>query len=167
MNIDIHSKSRENNMLLESGALKIVEQDLHKNGVIEKFISENGEITLKMMITEGVMPDELNIKLPKDGRVFLASFDKFDMVLGVAINIVSKEPISPIWGNMQKENADMPDEDIQNLFIDKIYKAIEEKRFGYPICVFMNDAADITTIPSSTYQFKVFMTNHQPSDLMS
>lgn len=68
---------------------------------------------------------------------------------------------------MQKENAEMPDEDIQNLFIDKIYKAIEGKRFGYPICVFMNDSADIPTIPSSKYQFKVFMTSHESSNLMS
>lgn len=35
-------RQAEYNMLLDNEAFKSVEQDLHKNGVIEKFISENG-----------------------------------------------------------------------------------------------------------------------------
>lgn len=146
-------------MLLDEKKFKQMEAKLRSRGAIRKFVSMNGEITEKMMITSGKIPDDLHLELTEDDKVFIASFEHSDMMLGAVINTATKQPVSPLWGSMQKADAEMPDQDIQDLFIDKVYKAINGGRFEFPICVFMNDIADITMIPYSQYQYGVFIKN--------
>ena len=72
-------------MLADKEMFFKVENTLREKGILEKFEEENGEITGHMMITK--IAPELGIdKVSDNMRAFCASFDFYDMMIGIAFD---------------------------------------------------------------------------------
>lgn len=81
-------------MLVDKEMFNLVENALREQGVIGKFEAENGEITGHMMITMMEIPSELSMDITDDNvKAFCASFDFFDMMIGIAVDLSTMKPI--------------------------------------------------------------------------
>ena len=81
-------------MLADKEMFFKVENVLREQGILEKFEEENGEITGHMMITMTEIPPELGIdKISDSIRALCASFDFYDMMIGIAFDIDTMELI--------------------------------------------------------------------------
>ena len=137
-------------MLIEKDLFETVENELTANGVIRDFESENGKITGRMMITLTDIPDDIEVeyKEGKKPQAFTASFDFYDMTVGLALYTDLKEPASGIWMIPQAEDAEVPSDDWINFFIEKLFQSInDDGTFGIPIYSFVNDTCDMTIVP--------------------
>ena len=75
-------------MLADKEMFFKIENILREQGVLEKFEEDNGKITGHMMITMTEIPPELGIdKVSDNMRAFCASFDFYDMIIGIAFDL--------------------------------------------------------------------------------
>ena len=138
-------------MLKDPEMFAIAEDELRKNGIIERFEAENGPIKGRMMITLADAPEELGIEgLDTEGVfTFNGSFDFYDSMLGLALNVITLEPVAPIWVTPQIEGAEPPNQTWTEFFIETLAKSIEKDGvFGVPMYSFVTDNADFTAVPS-------------------
>lgn len=97
-------------MLIDKEMFDVVEMMLIKQGKIAAFEAENGKILGRMMITQAVVPEGINVSFVngKTPQAFEASFDFYDMVVGMALYTDTREAASGIWMVPQKNEADPP-----------------------------------------------------------
>ena len=72
-------------MLANPELFQMVEDELKKQGVIQRFEEEQGEIIGRMMITLGNVPDDLKdeIEMSDGDCVFIGTFDFYDASVGI------------------------------------------------------------------------------------
>ncbi len=139
-------------MLADRKLFETVEEALRRNGAIERFESECGEIKGRMMITVTDIPDgiKLNDGSGRQPAAFEASFDFYDAIVGLALYPAEKELATGIWITTQKEGAEAPAEDWIEFFIRTLVSNIaEDGSFGFPMYSFVNDTSDFTVVPSA------------------
>ena len=103
------------------------------------------------MITLGEPPVNLDVSLSDENeKVFIGTFDFYDMAAGVILNTVTKEVCSGLWLTPQSEDAEEPARERIEFFIEKLIGSIgEDGTFGVPICTFISDTADFTVVPTA------------------
>lgn len=137
-------------MLVDQKMFDTVEAILRKNGSIERFENECGEIKGRMMITmtdipEGIPVDENDGKTPV---AFEASFDFYDSTVGLAIYTTDRKLATGVWVTPQEDGAEAPAEDWVEFFIKTLVTHIaEDGSYGVPIYSFVNDTCDMTVVP--------------------
>lgn len=115
------------------------------------FEEENGEITGHMMITMTEIPPELGIdKVSDNMRAFCASFDFYDMMIGIAFDLDTMELIPQIWFTSQTDDAVEPSSEWIEFFVKTLCENISEEGFGVPIYSFLNDHSDLTIVPTKS-----------------
>ncbi|KKF45289.1 hypothetical protein AF61_04175 [Streptococcus uberis EF20/0145] len=135
-------------MLVDREMFNLVENALREQGVIGKFEEENGEITGHMMITMMEIPSELSMDITEDNvKAFCASFDFFDMMIGIAIDLSTLKPISKLWFTPQIEHATGPSLEWIEFFLKTLFENLSEDGFGIPMYSFVNDTSDFTAVP--------------------
>lgn len=138
-------------MLVDKELFLEVEDILREQGILERFEEENGEITGHMMITMVEIPPELDINLTSNGvRAFCASFDFYDMMIGVAFDLNTMELIPRMWFTPQMDDAVEPSSEWIEFFIKTLCENISEEGFGIPIYSFVNDHSDFTVVPTKS-----------------
>ena len=141
-------------MLADKEMFDSLEDYLIRSGKLGKFESENGKIKGRMMITLAEVPDGMDVKYV-DGKTplaFEASFDFYDVKLGIAMYPDTKQPATGIWIIPQKENAKQPSREWIEFFIEKLAESIEDDgSYGVPMYSFINDSCDMTVIPTKEY----------------
>lgn len=145
------SKGEWNQVLVDKEKFDFVENTLVKNGTIDRFESDNGKITGRMMITLTEIPEEiLSADLRnKQCHAFECSFDFYDASLGVALDTKSLECLTGIWITQQSDNAILPNKEWQDFFIETLVKYIDKNgNFSVPIYVFLNDNSDFAVVPT-------------------
>ena len=96
-------------MLADKEMFFKIENILREQGVLEKFEEDNGKITGHMMITMTEIPPELGIdKVSDNMRAFCASFDFYDMMIGIAFDLNTMELIPQMWFTPQTDDAVEP-----------------------------------------------------------
>ena len=137
-------------MLVDPEQFASMEELLKKNGSIERFENEYGQIKGRMMITMAEIPDGFKIT-PHSDEVpiaFEASFDFFDSVVGLAMYTADRKLATDMWVTPQNDNADPPTEDWIEFFIKTLVDHLaEDGSFGVPIYSFVNDTCDMTVVP--------------------
>lgn len=128
----------------------IVEQELKKNGTIEKFEKENGKITGRMMITSTDIPENMEIDSNNESIwAFECSFDFYDVSVCLVIDMKNYKIFEPICFFEQIEGAEPPDNSWIEFFFDTLLSNIsDDGSFGIPICTFLNDYSDFTVVPT-------------------
>lgn len=137
-------------MLSNPEMFKNVENTLRGQESFNEWIQENGEITGRMMIEKVDLPDGIEIKHPREYApvAFEASFDFYDVMIGIAVFAETKDFASSLWMHYQDEDASLPDHTWITFFLDKLLESIhDDGTFGYPIYSLVNDTSDITVIP--------------------
>ncbi len=137
-------------MLADKEMFDNVEEFLRKNGTIERFEREYGEIKGRMMITKTTIPEGLSVE--KRGAAipiaFEASFDFYESTVGIAIYTADREPATDMWFGFQEKDAEPPAEDWVEFFIKTLVTHIaEDGSFGVPMYSFVNDSCDMTIVP--------------------
>lgn len=138
-------------MLADEEKMNDLEKSLRRSGKIDKFESEYGRITGRMMITRTQIPDGIEVEqIPgKTPQAFEASFDFYDSAAGIAVYTDIKRAATGIWITPQSENACAPSGEWIEFFVDKLMQSInEDGSYGVPIYSFINDDSDMTVIPS-------------------
>ena len=123
-------------MLADKKQFEIVEEALRRNGAIERFEQECGQIKGRMMITVTDVPDGIEVKENGD-RIpvaFKASFDFYDAAVGLAIYTEEKELAIGLWITPQEEGAEAPAAEWIEFFIKTLVSNItEDGSYGYPM----------------------------------
>lgn len=138
-------------MLINKEQFSIVEENLAKSGRLSEFESQSGAIKGRMMITRTTIPNGIDFKtIPgKKPQAFEASFDFYDAAVGVAIYTDTMEVATGIWITPQIKDAEPPAHEWIEFFIEKLLESINaDGSYGVPIYSFVNDACDMTVIPS-------------------
>lgn len=139
-------------MLSNKKHFEEVEKTLKEQGILDKYISEEGDIIGRMMITIGEVPRELDIPdeqlLSEKVKCFLCTYDFYDAEVGVLLDIETMTVKSGIWITPQKENYEEPNNEWIEFFIKTLAENIDSKGFGYPMCTFIFNQADITIVPT-------------------
>lgn len=126
-----------------------VEDILREKGLLEQFEGENGKITGHMMITTTEIPPELGIdKNSGSMSAFCASFDFYDMMIGIAFDLDTMELIPQMWFTPQTDNAVEPSSEWVEFFVKTLCENMSEESFGVPIYSFVNNHSDLTIIPT-------------------
>ena len=132
----------DNIMLADKEMFLKVGNTLRERGILEKFEEENGEITGHMMITMTEIPPELGIdKVSDNMRAFCASFDFYDMMIGIAFDLDTMELIPQMWFTPQTSEW-------IEFFVKTLCENISEEGFGVPIYSFVNDHSELTIVPT-------------------
>ena len=139
-------------MLINQELFYKVEQLVKEKGSIERFEEENGKITGRMMITICDIPDGVEVsKNPETKYIqaFCASFDFTDIMIGVAIDLESKTPVTGAWVvNDIEVDKNIVDEELVYFFLDTLIKYIEDDgSYGAPMYTFLNDNGSMTLVP--------------------
>ncbi|HEM5989560.1 TPA: hypothetical protein U2B98_001530 [Streptococcus suis] len=135
-------------MLVDKESFFLAEEVLRKQGILDKFEAENGKITGYMMITMMDFPPELKIENSNENvRAFYASFDFYDMMIGIAIDLSSKEPVSQLWLAPQCDDAVEPSMEWIEFFLKTLFENLSEDGVGIPMYSFVNDHSDFTAVP--------------------
>lgn len=122
-----------------------------KKDIIQDFEMNNGKITGHMMITEGKIPDELNLKLDNSRPYFIfeGSFDFYDSKISMGLYLDKFEPIGKLWQTPQNLNAKPIDKIWIEFFVQNILDNISDKGdFGIPMYFYMNDSSDFSVVPA-------------------
>lgn len=138
-------------MLADKKAFHRVEDALIDLGKIKAFEEENGKITGHMMILPVDIPEDIEVKqIPgKAPQGFEATFDFYDVAIGLAIHTDTMQIASGVWITPQTDGAEEPPEDWVKFFVEKLAESIEEDgSYGCPICSFVNDTCDMTVAPT-------------------
>lgn len=136
-------------MLIEKEAFQKLEDELKKQGVLERFEKENGPILGRVMITLTEPPANLGLEaLQSPAYAFSCSFDFYDTSIGIIMDIESRKFLSGLWVTEQVDGAEPPSKDWVEFFITKLLKHSDEKGFGVPIYSFVNDTNDMTLVPN-------------------
>ena len=137
-------------MLKDKETMENVEKILKKNGAWDVFEKGYGPVLGRMIITHAEVPEGIEVR-EQEGRVpqiFEASFDFYDVSIGLAMYTDTKELASELWVTPQKEDAETPAQEWIEFFIQKLLESIEEDgSYGIPICSFVNDTCDMTIVP--------------------
>lgn len=146
-------------MLKGADNFRKLEDQLEENGVIENFEKENGPILGRVMIDLGEIPNNLRSEVLKNHTeeeiyVFDCSFDFYDILIGMAIDKDTFEPVSKIWFTEQAENAEHPDEVWIKFFVEMLAENILSvikagEGFGIPVCILVNDDSELVAVPSA------------------
>lgn len=126
-----------------------IEDKLIADGTIADFEKENGRIKGRMMITLGEVPPELGLKIPKskDVRIFICSFDFYEMALGIALNTKTLTAVTDLWLTPQVDDAEEPSMEWVDFFINTLIESIsDDGSFSVPIFSFVNDECDLTLV---------------------
>lgn len=135
-------------VLVDKESFFLAEEVLRKQGILDKFEAENGKITGHMMITMMDVPPELKIENSNENvRAFYASFDFYDMMIGIAIDLSSKEPVSQLWLAPQCDDAVEPSMEWIEFFLKTLFENLSEDGVGIPMYSFVNDHSDFTAVP--------------------
>ncbi|HFU4123149.1 TPA: hypothetical protein ACGO7R_001066 [Streptococcus suis] len=138
-------------MLYQADLFHQVEQHLRLEGILQEFESKNGPIRGRMMIQEVAIPEELNFSFDPADQVkgYMASFDFYEMELGIAYSHTQKKPASGIWFRPQGEAAEEPSKEWIEFFINTLFENLtHETGIGMPMFSFVNDTSDFTLIPT-------------------
>ena len=138
-------------MLADKEAFDRVEDALNELGKIKAFEEDSGKITGHMMILPVDIPDDIEVKqVPgKTPQGFEATFDFYDVALGIALYTDTMQVASKVWITPQTDDAEGPSEDWVRFFVEKLAECIEDDgSYGYPICSFVNDTSDMTVAPT-------------------
>lgn len=136
-------------MLVDKERFMLVEEELRKQGVLARFEAENGKILGHMMITFIEIPPEIEIE-SFSGSVcaFGASFDFYDRIIGIAIDLATGKPVSKVWLTPQVDSAVEPSKEWLEFFLKTLFERLAEDGIGMPIYCFVNDHSDITIVPT-------------------
>lgn len=136
-------------MLADEKLFNEVEKELQEQGKIQAFEKENGPVIRRMMITETAIPDNLNVqeKSP-DIHAFKATFDFYDMEIGIALDVKKLEVKTGIWMTPQVADAQEPSDQWIQFFMEKLASAYDHKTFSMPVYSLISDQADMTIIPN-------------------
>lgn len=106
-------------MLIDQKMFEQLENDLTAKGIIDRFEQEQGKIRGRMMITRTDIPDELTICIDQDRRcmAFEASFDFYDVSVGIALYMDTGKPASGIWFTPHSANNEPPANEWIEFFI--------------------------------------------------
>lgn len=138
-------------MLVDKELFFEVENILREQGTLERFEEQNGEITGHMMITMMEIPPELGFDGISDSvRAFCASFDFYDMMIGLAFDLNTMELIPHMWFTPQTDDAVEPSSEWVEFFVKTLCENISEEGFGVPIYSFVNDHSDFTVVPTKS-----------------
>ncbi|WP_251178065.1 hypothetical protein [Adlercreutzia agrestimuris] len=138
-------------MLKDCDAFSSIENTLREVGTLDAFEKENGVILGRAMIVEGEIPEGVVIKGSGKPQAFICTFDFFDCEMGIALDVVTKEPMSGIWITPQIEDAEPPTEEWVEFFIDKLMGSVSSKgSYGTPVYSFVNNETDLTVIPTES-----------------
>ena len=139
-------------MLANPELFQTLEDDLKRQGVIQRFEAEQGKIIGRMMITPGDIPDNLkkDIKIEDGDSVFIGTFDFYESSVGIVLNTYQMEVKSPLWVTPQITGAESPSEDWCKFFLETLVKSINaDGSFGYPFYTFCASVGDFTVVPAS------------------
>lgn len=115
----------ENIMLADKEMFFKVKNIFSGQGILEKFEEENGEIIGHMMITMTGIPHELGIdKVSDNMRAFCASFDFYDMMIGIAFDLDTMELIPQMWFTPQTDDAVEPSSELIEFFVKTLCENI-------------------------------------------
>lgn len=135
-------------MLSNPEQFALAERIAHEDGRWERFEKEYGKVLGRMMIELCEVPEGIEVRKGKHIHAFRASFDFYDMEIGVALDVVSKQAASGIWMTPQTKDAEEPTQEWVEFFLEKLIAGIDEDGcFGTPIYSFVNDSSDMTIIP--------------------
>ncbi len=104
-----------------------------------------------MMIARAEIPQEIQIDTNdlNNAHAFNASFDFYNIVLGVAIRLPEKKFVSGVWITPQQKEADEVDEAWIEFFIQTLLENIEsDGSYGVPMYSFLNDTESFTVVPT-------------------
>lgn len=139
-------------MLQQREMFNKVENILYKDGIIPEFENKSGRITGRMMIIQTNIPENVILDAcASDARVcgFEASFDFYNMIIGIAIDTKNKKIVSGLWTRKQSEEASMVDDSWIAFFVDTLLDNIcDDGSFGYPMYSFVNDTDAFTIVPT-------------------
>ena len=114
-------------MLLDNELVNASEMMLNASGKLAEFVSENGPVKTRMVVTSGDTPEGSGIELDEGDVVFKGSFDDLDCVLGIVFDPAAHAPKSGMWVERQTPDAKPPSEDHVNLFAARIMSSISEE----------------------------------------
>lgn len=140
-------------MLTDIELFNTVEENLAKSGRLSEFESQSGAIKGRMMITRTTIPNGIDVKIipGKKPQAFEASFDFYDTTVGMAIYTDTMEAATGIWITPQIKDAEPPAHEWIEFFIEKLLESFNtDGSYGIPIYSFVNDACDMTVVPSRT-----------------
>ena len=138
-------------MLANEKLFEKLEESLREKGKIQAFEKENGPITGRMMIMPVDLPDDNDIKMipGKKAVAFEATFDFYNVAIGIALYPELGQVASKIWVTPQTDNPDDPDDAWAEFFVQTLAQSIDEDgNYGYPIYSFVNDTSDMTVVPT-------------------
>ena len=139
-------------MLSDPELFRQVEEIIRTRDAFGEWERENGAVKGRMMIDAAELPDGVEILEQRDDEItaFEASFDYYDVTLGIGIYTRTNEAATRVWYVKQTPEAEMPDQAWVEFFLEKLSGAIrDDGSFGCPIYSLVNDTADITIIPGS------------------
>lgn len=137
-------------MLSNPEQFQQVEKTIRDRDSFREWERENGDVKGRLMIDAVDLPHGVDIIGERDDEIiaFEASFDFYDVTLGIGIYPKTNEVATRVWYVKQRPEAEMPDQAWLEFFLEKLSGAInEDGSFGFPICCLVNDTADITIIP--------------------
>ena len=137
-------------MLSNPELFKTVEDIIRTQDSFKEWVEKNGEITGRMMIDVVDLPEGIEIKHPREYEpvAFEASFDFYNVAVGIAIYTDTKDFATTLWAHYQVEEAELPDHTWVSFFLEKLIDAIhDDGSYGWPIYSMVNDTADITVVP--------------------
>ena len=140
-------------MLADEKNFGLIEQALIEAGKIEAFEKRNGPIKGHMMILPVDIPETVEYKkIPGKTPIgFEATFDFYNSAIGIALYIDTMTVASRVWITPQVEGAEAPAEEWVEFFIEKLAQGIDDDgSFGYPMCSFVTDEADMTLVPADS-----------------
>ena len=116
---------------------------------IKAFEKEEGPVRGRMMITDAIIPAELNLHIDDpDVRAFEGTFDFYDMTIGIALNVKTMRIASGLWMTPQADGAEEPAEEWIEFFLEKLMSAFDEDGYGMPVYSFVTDESDMTIVPT-------------------
>lgn len=122
-------------MLIDESSFKAFESEMRESGKLEAFITENGEVSGRMMVTVGEPPADSEIEVGSDEAALIGSFDFMDCAMGIVFNPAARTPSSGIWVIRQSEDARPPQQRFIGMFAEKLMAGIsEDGTLRMPVC---------------------------------
>lgn len=135
-------------MILDGELLKEVEAELENSGVLDDFEDEYGPIRGRMEITVGEFPEDVaSEEQTGDVTVFLASFDFYDSILGLGMQLSPVQVATRLWVTPQREGVEAPPDDLVELFVKTLAEHIDSNGgFSYPMFTFLSEEGEFTKV---------------------